>query len=287
MSMPPQKSEVSAPAEGAPSDQTPVPKRVRARKVFVPAPPSDGAPSMEEWLLSYSDMVTLLLIMFVGLLLNAHFDKQEPGEESIGPRRIIENLLQIRVFSPYAEGDSFTITGPQDAVPAKASDGQQGSLAVVKDEDLERIRRREAVLSTVRERLRQAQLDSFIDARMEGDGIRLNIPNSILFDTGAAELQGRGPAVLKSLAPILTAERYVVSVEGHTDNVPIRTERFPSNWELSAQRAATVVRSLADFGVDASRLQAVGFADSRPLVSNDTELNRRENRRVTVLLRAP
>jgi len=283
MSTPPPNSEALDQSEEVPSEKTPAPKRVRARQRFTPTPPSDNAPSLDEWLVSYSDMVTLLLTMFVGLLLNAHFDKKEPDEESIGPRRIIENLLQIRVVSPYAEGDSFTISGPQEAVPAQTP----GTLAVVKDEDLERISRREAALSTVRERLRQAQLDSFIGATIEGDGIRLNIPNSILFDTGAAELQGRGPAVIKDLAPILTAGGYVISVEGHTDNVPIRTERFPSNWELSAQRAAAVVRALAEFGVEGRRLQAVGYGDSRPLLDNDNEASRRENRRVTVFLRAP
>jgi len=287
MSMSPSKSEASDQGEGAASDNAPALKRPRARKTFVPTPPPDNAPSLDEWLLSYSDMVTLLLTMFVGLLLNAHFDKKVPGEESIGPRRIIENLLQIRVISPYSEGDSFTITGPQEAVPAQTEGGQTGTLAVVKDEDLERIRQRETVLSTVHERLRQAQLDSFIGAAVEGDGIRLNIPNSILFNTGEAELQGRGPAVIKALAPILAAGGYVVSVEGHTDNVPIKTERFPSNWELSAQRAAAVVRALAEFGVEARRLQAVGYGDSRPLLDNDNEVNRRENRRVTVFLRAP
>jgi chemotaxis protein MotB len=74
-------------------------------------------------------------------------------------------------------------------------------------------------------------------------------------------------------------------VEGHTDDIPISTEKFPSNWELSAQRAATVVRALADAGIAAQRLEAVGYADTRPLAANTSEDGRKENRRVSLFLR--
>lgn len=256
------------------------------RKAFVPRAPGEVVPSMDEWLLSYSDMVTLLLTMFIALLLTANFDKTKPSAASEGPRHVIENLLQLRVASPYLDGQSFTITGSQDDMPTMP-DNQGTALAVVKDADLERIRQREAALNILREQLKAAQLNTSISADVEGDGIRLNIPNSILFDTGAAELKGRGPAVIKILAPILAAGRYLVSVEGHTDTAPIKTDKFPSNWELSAQRAATVVRSLAEAGIDAHRLQAVGYGESRPLADNATEDGRRENRRVTLFLRSP
>ena len=244
------------------------------------------ANSTEEWFLSYADMVTLLLTMFVALLLNAHFEK--PGGQSEGAgngaRGVIENLLQLNVESPYMDGGGYTITGTRDVVSVTPPDPGT-ALAVVKDDDLDRIRARELVLSGIREKLKTAQLDAFISASIEGDGIRLNIPNSILFNTGAADLQGRGPSVIRALAPILADARFVVSVEGHTDNVPIKTDRFPSNWELSAQRAATVVRVLAEGGIDAHRLEAVGYADSRPLADNANEDGRRENRRVALLLK--
>lgn len=161
------------------------------------------------------------------------------------------------------------------------------TLAVVKDNDLDRIRAREGALAGVRAGLKDSGLDAFITAAVEGDGIRLNIPNSILFNSGAADLQGRGPSVIKALGPILNAGNFIVAVEGHTDNNPIATERFPSNWELSASRAAAVVRVLIDAGVDVHRLQAVGYADSRPLADNATEDGRAENRRVALFLRMP
>lgn len=260
------------------------------RAAFQPALPEDNSTQQDEWLLSYSDMATLLLTMFVSLLLTANFEKPGPGGQSSGGvegegvRRFMENFLQVQVVSPYEGGEVYTITSSTDAAPVLAPD-QGAAIAVVKDEDLERIRRREETLTAIRYRLKEARLEAFIGASIEGDGIRLNIPNSILFATGEAELGERGPTVLRALAPILAAGRFTVSVEGHTDNVPIKTERFPSNWELSAQRAATVVRVLAESGVIPTRLEAVGYGESRPLATNETEDGRRENRRVTLLLR--
>lgn len=260
-------------------------KAPRRHSPFVPLPPRDNSATLDEWLLSYSDMVTLLLTMFVALLLNAHFGKGGPGGGS--PRQIIEQLFQLHIASPYNDDQGgYTFTSAEGTTPLVAPE-QGAALAVVKDEDFARIRQREEALARIRYRLQAAHLDAFIGAAIEGDGIRLNIPNSILFDTGAADLQGRGPEVLRALGPILAADRFIVSVEGHTDTAPIKTERFPSNWELSAQRAATVVRTLADSGLDPRRLQAVGYGESRPLADNTTEDGRRENRRVALFLRIP
>jgi len=261
-------------------------KAVHRRARFQPRAPGTEDSAPDGWSLSYADMVTLLLTMFVSLLLNASFDKTKPREDVAWPRQVIENLLRLRVVSPYSEQDGFMISGLQEAVPNLPA-GAGAALAVVKDEDLERIRRREDALNSLRERLRAARLDDVISAVVEGDGIRLNIPNAILFNTGEAALQGRGPFVIRTLAPLLATGQDTVSVEGHTDDVPIKTERYPSNWELSAQRAAAVVRELAEAGVAPPRLQAVGYADSRPLTNNTTEGGRRENRRVTLLLRTP
>lgn len=256
--LPPPSLETTAESSGAPLS-SPVAAVKKPRRVpYLPRLPEAPTASFDEWLTSYADMVTLLLIMFVALLLNARFDTPQADMENKGPLQIIERLFRLPVASPYGgEQQNYIITTSPTEQPALAPD-QGAALAIVKDEDLERIRLREAALNEIRARLRAAQLDSFVSADFEGDGIRLSIPNSILFNTGQADLQGRGPDVIRTLAPILAAGRQLVSVEGHTDDIPIKTERFPSNWELSAQRAATVVRVLAESGVGAARLQAVG-----------------------------
>lgn len=283
--LPPPSPETAAGSGDAPAALPSATVKKARRVAYLPRLPETPTTTLDEWLLSYADMVTLLLIMFIALLLNARFDTPQSDRDNKAPLQIIEKLFRLPVASPYgSELQNYIITTSPTDQPALAPN-QGAALAIVKDEDLERIRLREAALNEIRARLSAAQLDAFVSADFEGDGIRLSIPNSILFNTGQADLQGRGPDVIRTLAPILAAGRQLVSVEGHTDNIPIKTDRFPSNWELSAQRAATVVRVLAETGVSSARLQAVGYGESRPLSSNTTEDGRRENRRVTLLLR--
>ncbi len=107
----------------------------------------------------------------------------------------------------------------------------------------------------------------------------------ILFASGSAELKPEGKAVLKKLATqILKLPDQRVRVEGHTDNVPISTARFPSNWELSASRAAQVVRAFEEAGLDSTRLEAIGFGPNRPIEDNATAEGRSRNRRIEIVL---
>ncbi|EWH01296.1 OmpA/MotB family protein [Halomonas sp. BC04] len=116
-------------------------------------------------------------------------------------------------------------------------------------------------------------------------GITLRIDDNLLFSSGQADLTAQGREVLGSLREVLGAFEGDVSVEGHTDSIPIATARFPSNWELSSARAIAVLRYLAELGVGIERLRAVGYAETRPLESNDTAEGRAMNRRVELLLK--
>ena len=114
-------------------------------------------------------------------------------------------------------------------------------------------------------------------------GVPVEIDASLLFAPGArrAARFGRGAG---SGRPCLKNIDHAIQVEGHTDNLPIETERFPSNWELSAVRASSVVRLLIAKGVSPARLTAAGYGETRPLEPNDSEEGRRRNRRVTVMV---
>jgi len=118
----------------------------------------------------------------------------------------------------------------------------------------------------------------------DDSGITLRIDNRLLFASGEARLTDGGRAVLRELVSQLEAFQGRISIEGHTDNVPISTARFPSNWELSTRRATAVLRQLVESGVSEERLRAIGYADTRPLESNDTAAGRAANRRVELLL---
>ncbi|MFG6665530.1 flagellar motor protein MotB [Halomonas sp. HNIBRBA4712] len=119
------------------------------------------------------------------------------------------------------------------------------------------------------------------------EGVTLRVNDSLLFASGDAELTAQGEDVLERLGEVIDTFDGEVSVEGHTDNVPIATAAFASNWELSTGRAIAVVRHLEEDGVARARLRAVGYADTRPLEGNDTASGRAANRRVEFVLRKP
>ncbi|WP_110667920.1 OmpA/MotB family protein [Salinicola halophilus] len=115
-------------------------------------------------------------------------------------------------------------------------------------------------------------------------GITLRIDDDLLFPSGQATLTAEGRDVIAGLAEDIQSFDGDMSVEGHTDSVPIATRRFPSNWDLSAARAIAVVRYLGAQGIDTSRLRAIGYGDTRPMADNATAAGRAANRRVDILL---
>ncbi|MDP3598129.1 MAG: flagellar motor protein MotB, partial [Nitrospirota bacterium] len=142
-------------------------------------------------------------------------------------------------------------------------------------------------------RLRQALKALQVSAKIEpilmtepGEStIVLSLPELVLFESGAAVLRPEALPFLQTLAEVLVELDRQVRVQGHTDNVPIRSAQFPSNWELSSMRAVMVVRALGElYGVPMKNLSAIGYADSRPLVPNETAENRAKNRRVEIVV---
>jgi chemotaxis protein MotB len=151
-----------------------------------------------------------------------------------------------------------------------------------------------------KERQAQARLQTFRDmlgkfkkmiaagelrVRIQRGRMVVEMAENILFDSGRADLKQQGQTALVQVAGVLASipEREF-QITGHTDNVPIKSARFPSNWELSTTRALTVARFLASNGVPENRLSAAGYADTQPVVSNDTPENRAQNRRIEIVL---
>jgi chemotaxis protein MotB len=113
----------------------------------------------------------------------------------------------------------------------------------------------------------------------------VELSENILFDSGKSELKKEGTAALQEVAGVLASiPDREFQIAGHTDNVPIKSAKFPSNWELSTARAVTVARSLAAQGVPQNRLSAAGYAESQPVASNDTPEGRAQNRRIEIVL---
>lgn len=131
------------------------------------------------------------------------------------------------------------------------------------------------------------ELGDDIEIIRKKESISFRINSEILYNSAKADLSLEGLAVLHKLLPVLKSSEYSITVEGHTDALPIRRGQYPSNWELSGARAGRVVRYLVANGVEGTRLSAIGYADTRGLASNNTEQGRASNRRVEIVLEQP
>ncbi|MCA9601691.1 MAG: OmpA family protein, partial [Myxococcales bacterium] len=135
-----------------------------------------------------------------------------------------------------------------------------------------------------------SQLKSMIDSgklrvRIVRNRMVVELPEAVLFDSGKAVLKDEGKQVLAQLAPVLAGlEKREFEVAGHTDNVPIKTRQFPSNWELSTARAVNVAKLLIENGVAGDRISAAGHAETQPVASNDDDDGRKQNRRIEIVL---
>jgi len=242
----------------------------RRRKTYVDRRQSDGH---ERWLISYADFITLMFAVFVVLYAVSSLSETKY-------RRLSEAIGQaFGAAAPAAvpraqPPDVRKTTAGGDRSPANGG-GNDGALRELTQQLAETM----------------APLVASGDARViaSPSGVRVELNAGMLFKSGEAQLQENSRHLMQTIAAVLVRDgRLPVQVEGHTDDVPIVSAQFPSNWELSAARASSVVRALADGGVDPRRLVAKGYAEYQPLESNATATGRARNRRVVLsILAAP
>ncbi|MBU2509895.1 flagellar motor protein MotB [bacterium] len=133
--------------------------------------------------------------------------------------------------------------------------------------------------------LKKADIAEVTDITMDDRGIAVSFSDSAMFGPGSAEPTEEGIQTIEKFARILYAIPNRVIIEGHTDNVPIRSPAFPSNWELSGARAGSIARLLEYFGIDSTRLEIAGYGSTKPKVANDSPELRQLNRRIDVLIK--
>ncbi|MBD9418964.1 OmpA family protein [Achromobacter sp. ACM04] len=239
----------------------------------------------ENWLLSYLDLITLLLAMLVVLLALTRLHGGAFGQ-SEQPVELVGTLAAGGLPAYDGEYSEF------DAVQIPASWAQAEAPAVaVAAATAQPAQEGEVVADAApplrapsKESLGLADLGKSVDVIINEQSVSFRISNELLFPSGQATLSPTGLDVIKRLAAILNKNEYQVSVEGHSDPVPIQTRQFASNWELSSSRATSVLRELVRDGVSAQRLRAVGYAETRPIESNDTPAGRAANRRVELIM---
>jgi len=219
------------------------------------------------WLVTYADLMTLLLVFFVLLYTLTSFERNQYSKAI--------DSIKIRIES------SEELIGLMDLVNIPELLDTRITL-----EDITGLKSREKSLFEDLTRFtRSSSEKEFLSTRIQDGKIIVNINGKTLFGSGSASLNPSAAPVIDDLVDILyDYPDYTVNIKGHTDDLPISTEFFPSNWELSAIRATTVLRYLISRGLLPDRLTATGYGDAMPLLPNTSEENRAQNRRVEFVL---
>jgi chemotaxis protein MotB len=264
--------------------------------------------SNERWLLTYADMITLLMALFMVLfsISSVNISKYEtlqkslkaafsgeilPGGKAIARQGATANAAQapssveLQAIEPVAtQGASSQANGSEHSSSSSSSAAASASQAAQAQKEASEFAHIKQELDAY------AKAHGFaksVQTSIEARGLVIRVlTDDLLFASGQASLEGRATALLEEISALLNVDQtHPISVEGNTDDVPIHSSQFPSNWELSTARASTVVRFLIAHGVGANRLTATGNAEQRPVDTNTTAAGRARNRRVEIVLR--
>ena len=222
----------------------------------------------ERWLVSYADFITLLFAFFVVMYSISSINE--------GKYKVISQAL--RSMKPIPIGDERPLSVRPAEPLVKDSEQTEAGLAATSSDPLK----------TISDDVRDAFGDLISSDQMTVRGnelwIEIELNSSLLFGSGDAMPSDKAFAIIEKVAGILKPFANPVHVEGFTDNLPIRTAQYPTNWELSSARAASIVRLLAMEGVDPARMASVGYGEYQPVASNDTAEGRARNRRVVLVI---
>ena len=227
---------------------------------------SEEHENLERWLITYADLITLLLGLFVVLYSMSQIDLNKYQQ-------------WISAFSQLFGGGGVLSSGKGILVtpvpPKSGSDAMTSSSKPSSQQNLE------AQLNAV---LSSSIQSKKIIITTSTEGLTIHLLERLLFESGSADLKPEAKAVLDTLAEILKFLPNKIRVEGHTDNRPINTVRFPSNWHLSVARALNTAYYLMGKGVPPEKISIVGHSEYKPIAPNDTEENRAKNRRVDIVV---
>lgn len=239
----------------------------------------------ERWLVSYADFITLLFAFFVVMYAISSVNE---GKYRVLTDSLTSVFHQIpRSDEPIQVGELGRTLQIVDNLTPPDEGGGTDRLARLDEQQYEQLKQIQSMSELSRQladTLRPYEESGQLSV-ISGDGrVEVRINSKMLFGSGSAALSGDALRVLNEVADILQLTRNLIHVEGHTDNIPISTREFPSNWELSAARAASVVHFLSQQGLAPARLAAVGYGEFQPLVPNDSEQGRARNRRVSLVI---
>ncbi|HLH35046.1 MAG TPA: flagellar motor protein MotB [Alloacidobacterium sp.] len=237
----------------------------------------------ERWLISYADFITLLFAFFVVMYATSKADQKKQAAAAAAINSAFRSLGLFQSATPVkdAQMDASTLaTSPDD--PAMAMNVVMGDQMLASPEvqrDFERIKRE------LQGRLSNQIAHHVVSLRIGREGLIISLKEAGFYDSGSAVPHPASLATLRQIADALRATPYDLRIEGHTDNVPIHTGQFDSNWELSTARATRMARLfIIDHRFQPARLSASGYAEFHPATSNATSEGRAANRRVDIIV---
>jgi len=236
--------------------------------------------SRDRWLISYADFITLLFAFFVVLFASAQADKRKQMQMSVA---IDSAFKALGLFPEAARNPSSTSSGSTSAdrpfVPMNIVMGEDVLAPAKVKDDLEHIRR------DLAQTLSNQVASHTVSIRMGRDGLVISLREAGFFPSGSAAPKPESLDTLRQIATRLGATAYDLRIEGHTDNIPIHTDEFDSNWELSAARATHIARIFLEMkAIPPERISAAGYAEFHPVAGNDTAEGRAQNRRVDLVV---
>lgn len=233
----------------------------------------------ERWLVSYADFITLLFAFFVVMYAISSINE--------GKYRVLSDSLVSAFQQPPSSEKMLEMKSKYPEIlegtgrPVGKSVTRPPGETPERKEAAEKMKK---VAKNVLEAMQPLIKSGQVRVTQSPKGVTVEINASTLFNSGDAVLQPKSVDTLSAVARVLATTDNPIQVEGHTDNVPINSPAYPSNWELSSARAGSVVRLFAEMGVPAGRMVAIGYADNRPVDVNTTPEGRMRNRRVNVLI---
>lgn len=219
----------------------------------------------ERWLLTYSDLITLLMIFFVVMYASSSINSTK------------YNKLSKSLNGVLSGGGSSILDGD--------TAGSNDSPAPIVQTENTESKNLSDIKNTIDSTFQEAGLASYVETNIQERGLIITLSNSIFFESGKANIKAEVKPELNKIAESLKKIDNAIRIEGHTDNVPEKSNDFSSNWQLSAVRAANVVQYFIETnGLPGDRLSAAGYSDTRNIASNDTKEGKSKNRRIDIVI---
>ncbi|MCL1982863.1 MAG: OmpA family protein [Clostridiales bacterium] len=223
----------------------------------------------ESWLIPYCDLLTLLLALFVTLYAASNVDKDKYEAIAESMKSQIVSGAGITFVPGISEGHPMPVAEPTE---------DDGSAA----EEMQKLKDLEATLQAY---LAENGLGAVVTTSIDDRGLVVSMNDAVLFDPGVANIKSEFHDVLVRIGVTINRLDNYIRVEGHTDSTPSNTQMYPTNWELSVGRAASVVRIfINEAGIAPNKLMAVGYGEFRPIADNTTEAGKSKNRRVDIII---